>query len=403
MTGSDLNKKEKTMFDSILKDGELIDPSQGIHGIGSVAIQDGKIAAIGKEIPKAEAKKVFDMKGKIVTPGLIDLHCHPVAGFTFFGVPPDEVGLTNGVTLLCDGGSAGPSNFETLRKFVIEPAQTDMLCFLNMSRTGFVKFPEIVTKHDIDVDDSKRVVEANRSLIRGIKIRASQPLAEGLGIKGIENSKKLAIDLRLPLMVHLGEYRDRVANDRMDDFSRTAVSMLEKGDILLHYLTWAPGGMILKDGTVYDELEAARKRGVILDPSSGLNNFSFAMARHAISRDILPTVISSDMATMGWPVVQSLPVLMSKFLNMGLSVSQLIEMTTINPAKALGEEGKRGSLKPGMAADITVFELLEGDYLFGDGAGRGSLKGRILLEPRMVFKMGKSMPAYSNYHIGVFT
>jgi predicted amidohydrolase len=185
----------------------------------------------------------------------------------------------------------------------------------------------------------------------------------------------------------------------MDDFSRTAVSMLEKGDILLHYLTWAPGGMILKDGTVYDELEAARKRGVILDPSSGLNNFSFAMARHAISRDILPTVISSDMATMGWPVVQSLPVLMSKFLNMGLSVSQLIEMTTINPAKALGEEGKRGSLKPGMAADITVFELLEGDYLFGDGAGRGSLKGRILLEPRMVFKMGKSMPAYSNYHI----
>jgi dihydroorotase len=86
-------------------------------------------------------------------------------------------------------------------------------------------------------------------------------------------------------------------------------------------------------------------------------------------------------------------------INMGLSLDQVIEMTTINPAKALGEEGRRGSLKPGMSADITVMELVEGNYLFGDGTGRESMKGNLLLEPRIVFKAGKSMPAYSNYHI----
>jgi dihydroorotase len=387
------------MFQILLKGGLLIDPSQGIHKKGSVAIQDGKIIQVGEDSSEAKAEKVFNMEGKIIAPGLIDIHCHPAAGFSRLGVPADEIGLNSGVTLLCDGGTSGAANFEALRLFIVEPAKTDIFCFLNLSNAGLITLPEIWCEQNIDLDSSKQVIEANVDIIKGVKIRAVQSLADGLGIQGIELAKKLAKDVNLPLMMHVGETRSRIPGDKMDDFSRASVSLLEQGDILSHYLTWEPGGMILKDGTVYPELEAARKRGVVLDSCHGLNHFSFTIARHAIAKGLIPTVISTDMASMVLPTAQSLAVVMSKFINMGLSVDQVVEMTTINPAKALGEEKKRGSLTPGMSADITVMELMQGDYTFCDGTGGEVIHGEVLLEPRMVFKAGEGLPAYSRYHI----
>ena len=394
------------MYDILLKNGRVIDPSQGIHAVTSVAIKDGKIAALKEDISEIEAKTVFNMKGTIVTPGLIDVHCHPSAGVMRMGLPPEGIGLNTGVTLLCDAGSIGAANFEAMRRFIIEPSKTDIFCFLNLSLTGLItlpQVPEILDENDINIDFSKQVVEANRDIIKGIKIRAIQPLAEGLGIKAIEIAKKLANNLHLPVMVHLGERgRERVPEERMDDFSRAAVSMLEKGDIISHYLTPLPGGMILKDGSVYPELEVAQKRGVVLDCCHGMMHFSIAIARHAITRGLIPTVISTDLARVTSPVVQSLAVVMSLFLNLGLSIDQVIEMATLNPAKVLGEEKRRGSLKPGMRADITVMELLEqGDYVFCAGLNppRESIHGKMFLEPRMVFKAGEMMPANSHYHI----
>jgi len=392
-------EEDEGMYDVLLKGGEIIDPSQGIHTVGSLAIRDGKIAHMEEGISEAEATKVFDMEGKIISPGLIDVHCHPAGEFSWLGVPPDETGLNTGVTLLCDAGTAGAANFDAMRSFIVEPARTDMFCFLNLSILGLITIPEIWDRHCINVEDSKEVVENNRDIIKGIKIRAIEAVAETLGIEAVETAKRLADDVGMPLMMHIGEPRERVQDDSLDDFSRAAVSMLEEGDILSHFLTWEPGGMILRDGTVYPELEAARKRGVILDSSHGLNHFSFTVARHAIEMGLLPTVISTDMASVVLPAGQSLVVIMSKFLNLGLSVDQVIQMTTINPAKALGEEERRGSLKSGMTADITIMELMEGDFVFCDGNGRERMNGHLLLEPRMVFKDGKEMPAYSGYHI----
>jgi dihydroorotase len=387
------------MYDVLLKEGEIIDPGQKMHAPGSVAIQDGKIAALGTKLPLMEAGTVWDMRGKIISPGLIDLHCHPSFGFASLGVPADEAGLNTGVTLLGDGGSAGAANFEAFRRLVVQRARTPVYCFLNLAKAGLISMPEISTHHDIDPGLSKRVVEANQEIIKGIKVRAIQPLAEGLGIKGVEMAKKLAQDLSLPLMVHIGETRDRTGKDWMDDFSRSAVSLLERGDILSHFLTWEPGGMILPDGTVYPELEAARKRGVYLDSCHGMNHFSFTVARHALAQGLIPHVISTDLSASNSSITQSLPVVMSKFLNLGLSLDQVIEMTTVNPARAVGEEGRRGSLKVGMPADLSILEMVKGDFLFSDGKGRGSLRGALLLEPRMVFQSGEMRPAYSRYHI----
>jgi dihydroorotase len=294
------------MFEILLKDGLVIDPSQGIHKKGSVAIQDGKIVAVGEDASEAAAEKIFNMKGKIVAPGLIDIHCHPAAGFSYLGAPADEIGLNSGVTLLCDAGTSGSANFEALRLFIMGPAKTEMFCFLNLASTGLIKIPEIWSEQNIDVESSKGVIEANLDIIKGVKIRAVQSVADGLGIRGIELAKKLAKDVNLPLMMHVGETRRRIPNDKMDDFSRAAVSLLDEGDILSHYLTWEPGGMILKDGTVYPELEAAQDRGVALDSCHGLNHFSFTVARHAIVKGLIPTVISTDMASMVLPAAQSL-------------------------------------------------------------------------------------------------
>jgi dihydroorotase len=393
-----LQAKGKERFDVLLKDGEIIDPAQGIHFAGSLAVKEGRIAALGKDL-SGEAQKVIPLQGKIIAPGLIDLHCHPSLGFLWRGIPPDEVGLNSGVTLLGDGGTAGAANFHAFRKLVVEPAETEILCFLNVAKTGLISQPEISSLRDMDVDRGKEVVEANRDRVRGIKIRAIQSLADGLGIQGIEMAKKMANDLKMPLMIHIGNPRERMEKDRMDDFSRQAVSLLEKGDILSHYLTWEPGGLILEDGTVYPELENARQRGVILDSCHGLWHFSFTIARHALKQGLKPDVISTDMSIPNIMVTQSLPVVMSKFLNLGLSLEEVIAMTTLNAARVLKEEEKRGSLRPGLPADITILELLKGDFLFGDGKGRGSLRGNLLLEPRMVLKAAEIKPAYSRYHI----
>lgn len=387
------------MYDLLLKGGEVIDPMQGIHDRLDVALQDGKIAAIAKNIADSEAREVIPVNGKLVVPGLIDIHCHPLAGLTPTSLPPDEMGLDSGVTLLCDGGSVGAANFYTMRRLVAEPARTDIFIFLNLASTGLATIPEIWDQHDINPEFTRRIAESNRDLVKGIKIRAIQPLAEGLGIKAVEIARKLALDLKLPLMLHIGESRNRVASDIMDDFSRASVRLLKKGDILSHFLTWEAGGMFPPDGSVYQELRQAGDRGVILDSCHGMSHFSFAVARQALQQGFLPTVISTDLGVRNMPIVQSLMVTMSKFLNLGLTIDQVIEMTTSNPAKALGEESRHGSLKTGMSADITVLEIVEGDYLFSDGKGGGSMKGKLLLEPRLVLKNGAVRPCRSHYSI----
>jgi dihydroorotase len=387
------------MFDILLKNGLVVDPSQKIHQVTSIALDHGKVLVLGSDIADTDAKIIYDFRGKLVCPGLIDIHCHPAYKFADLGVPEIEIGLNCGVTILCDAGTAGAANFKAMRSFIIDPAETEVVCFLNLANHGLVKIPEILSINDINPDHSAQVIEANKDIIKGVKLRAIQAVAEGGGIQIVELAKKLSCDFNMPLMLHLGETRKRFANDKMDDFSRAAVSLLDEGDIISHYLTWEPGGLILNDGTVYPELSAARKRGVLLDSCHGLNHFSFHIARHALSQGLVPDVISTDLCEVVMSSAQSLPVVMSKFLALGLSIDQVVAMTTINPAKALGMAEQKGGLKPGMAADITVINLTEGNFVFNDGTGGEVISGDKLVEPHMVFKSGVPRPAYSRYHL----
>lgn len=336
------------MHDLLLKGGHVIDAAQGINGVNDIAVKDGKISAMGKDISVSEARKVIPAANRVVTPGLIDMHCHP-GSIDLGTVEPDDIGIYSGVTTLCEGGEAGAGNFYSLLKHEIGPARTDMFCFLNFALTGLAGFPqpEISDENDINLEITRKVIEENRDVIKGLKLRLLQPLARGMGIKVVETAKKLALEMHLPLVIHIGESRSRRPGDIIDDFNRSAVSLLDKGDVIAHFMTWEAGGLILPDGTIFPELIEAQKRGVILDACTGRTHLGFSIARHAIQQGLLPTIISTDINAANISIAQSLLVTMSKFLNLGLDIAQVIGMTTSNPADVLGEAAGGEPLKQG--------------------------------------------------------
>ncbi len=165
--------------------------------------------------------------------------------------------------------------------------------------------------------------------------------------------------------------------------------LLDKGDILSHFYTWKVGGVIKPDGNPIPEFKEAIKRGVALDTAIGRSHWSYDIARKGIEHGILPTTLSTDLSikSIGGPVYGLLAT-MSKFIAAGLKLEQTIEMTTINPARLMGEEGQRGKLGIGMPADVSILEPSEGDFLFTDGHVGTSFKGKLLLLPKLTLKNG---------------
>jgi dihydroorotase len=386
------------MYDVLLKDARVIDPSQKVDGLLDVAISDGKIAALATGLSPRTAKATIPLPGRIVTPGLIDAHCHPAFRFSDHAVFPDDAGVHAGVLLVNDGGSAGAANFATLREMYYRRVKTDMTFFLNVATSGLIHTPEIQTKHDIDLKLLKATVEENRAIIKGLKLRLLEPLVT-IQPDVVQLALDAAEDLKLPLMVHIGDFRERTENDPLDAFTRRAVQRLRKGDIISHFMTWRPGGMVLPNGTVFPELKEARDRGVILDCSHGKNNFSLKVAEVLLALDLRPDIITTDLSSLGVPYVQSLLVTMSKFVNLGMPLHEVIAAVTHNAAKAIGVDEEWGSLQPGRAANITVLETVEGAFTFFDGTAGNTRKGSYLLEPRLILQKGVPLPCRSFYHL----
>jgi len=389
------------MYELLIKGGVLIDPAQEIHDRRDIGVSQGKIVALNHDIAPSEAKKVIAAKGKIITPGLIDVHVHVAETITALGVVPDEAGVLSGVTTLCDAGSTGYANFPGFQKFVIPKARTDVFCFLHVIPVGLATIPELWGSYAIDPEATLKVIEDNRNVIKGVKIRAIGAAIEEAGFEMVRVAKSIAADAGLPLVVHIGiDPWEKTPQETVGAFTRELLDLLDKGDILAHVFTPKIGGVIQADGTVAPELKEAMKRGVVLDVANAASNFRFEVARKGLEQGILPTTLSTDLAstTFNRRAVLSLLVTMSKFLALGLSLHQVIQMTTINPARALKEEYRRGSLRIGMPADISILELVEGDFLFFDSLEENtSLKGTHLLIPKLTLKSGVDIEAYSRF------
>ncbi|MCR9295454.1 MAG: amidohydrolase/deacetylase family metallohydrolase [bacterium] len=369
------------MHDLILKNGRVIDPSQGLDSIADVAFADGKVAAVGASLP-ADAREIQDVSGRIVTPGLIDLHTHVYWGGTSIGVDPDAIADQSGCTTLVDAGTAGAANILGFRRHVIEPAKTRVLAYLNLSFPGIFAFSKNVMVGEcsdlrlLDARECARVVNEHRDLVLGIKVRVGAVAGGNSGIGPMEIAVEVADQLQMPVMAHL----DLPPPGRED-----VVSRLRPGDVLTHCFRPFPNAPVGGTGRIHEDILAARQRGVFFDIGHGMGSFGFGTARAMLSHGFLPDTISSDVHSLciDGPAYDLL-VTMSKFLNLGVSLTEIIARTTHLPAKVIGRS-ELGTLTVGATGDASVLRLESGEYEFEDSMGE------LITGPQRLFSLGRVM------------
>lgn len=378
------------MYDLLIKGGRVIDPAQNIDAKRDIAINGDKIAAIALDIPAKECKQVVDARSKIVTPGLIDLHCHVYDAVHDISTEPDNTGVKQGVTTVVDAGSAGQAIFPGFLKYIIPSNRTTVYCFLHLGSPGLILVPELKHWGEINLKATAATIESNSNIIKGVKLRlVGNSIITDAGVEVVKTAKRLARKFNLPIMIHIGDLEEQVPLT----LTQEILPLMEAGDILSHVFTAKRGGVLRPDGTVLPELREAMKRGVVLDIAHGRYNLSYEVARNCMAQGIFPTTISSDVVaqSLAGPAY-GMTVTMSKFLALGLDLKRVIEMSTITPARVINIENKKGSLKPGMDADVSILELISGIWQLRD-AERQTIEATRLIAPSMTIKAGSLIPA----------
>ncbi|WP_425049742.1 amidohydrolase/deacetylase family metallohydrolase [Psychromarinibacter sp. S121] len=352
-------------FDLLLRNGHVIDPAQGIDGVQDVALKDGKVAAIGPDLG-GDAKEVSDLSGLIVTPGLIDLHTHVYWGGTSLGIDADLFAKTSAVTTAVDTGSAGPGNYPGFKKHVIEPATARILVYLHVSFAGIFAFSKNIMvgeSHDwrlMAPREAVAVAKSDPENIIGIKVRIGKHASGPSGIDPLVIALQVADETGLPLMCHI---------DEPPPSYEAVVDMLRPGDVLTHCFRPFPNSPLTGDGLVKPAVLAARERGVIFDIGHGMGSFGWDTARGMMANNFPPDVISSDVHALciegpAYDQVTSL----TKFLPLGMSLSDIIRSSTETPANAI-RRPELGSLKPGTPGDVSVLSMKKGSFDLEDVLG----------------------------------
>jgi dihydroorotase len=346
----------------VLQSGRVIDPAAGRDGILDIRVRDGKIDAIGVDLA-IDGAAVIDVKGHIVTPGLIDVHLHLMKGLGAFGVDPDIFGVGSGVTTVVDAGSAGHTLLNVFRNYVTDNAKTRVLNYINLSTLGGVSGPGYSILADPRLIDEARIeqaVEANRDIIVGIKIMATGGALGAQGLKPLERARKLGDALKLPLLVHIGESWTK---DTEPVHVGDVLKYLRAGDIVTHMFTVHPGGLLDGNGKLWPQVRDAKASGVLMDVGHGLHNLNFDVARKVLDQGLHPDGVSTDghRGNRAGPVYD-LPTTMAKLMALGFSLNQVIEMATINAAKLLGRAGKLGTAEIDHPAELSVLKVEERDW-----------------------------------------
>ncbi len=356
-----LEREEENMpYDLLIKGGTVVDLSQGLNAARDVAFSGGKVAAIGRNVPEGEASEVLNASGLIVTPGLIDLHVHVFWGASHYGVEPDISNVSKGVTTAVDAGSSGAHTFPAFRKYVLERADTRLYALLNISSMGMIspKVGELIHIEWADVEDAVRVGSANRDYIIGIKARLGKVQAANNDVEALKRAIEAAEGIGGFVMIHVGNSATPLEK---------LVAMLRPGDVVTHAFHGHPHGILDDAGRVKEEYREAQSRGVIFDIGHGAGSFAFEVAEKAISQGFLPNNISSDIHVYNiqGPVFDQVTTL-SKFLHMGMSLEDVIALSTSVTAKAMGKADSIGTLRVGAEGDATIMRLEEGRFTLTD-------------------------------------
>lgn len=342
--------------DLLIKGGTVIDHGRNLHAPLDVAVEGGKILELATDIPVNDAGRVFSAKGKLVVPGLVDVHTHIYEGVGLLGVNSDHYCLGRGVTTAVDDGSAGYVTITGLRKYVINTSATRLYASMDSGAIGLATL-----KEDLEWMNPEMAAQAaldNKPAVVAITARLSKADAGTNDLEILKRARQATDAAKLPLMVHAqGTYSP------LPEY----LKLMRKGDVLTHCFHGLPYGVLDGNGKLLPEVRDARARGILFSVGHG-SRFSFDVAEKCTQQDFLPDAISSDIEAfnVGGPVFD-LPTTLNKYLLFGLSVEKVIELATIKPAHVFDFGLELGTLQPGSPADIAVMELREGSFTFMDG------------------------------------
>ena len=373
------------IYDLLLKNGQVIDPASGRHGRFDIAIVGERIARIAANLPAHRAKTTMDASAYYVTPGLIDVHAYVNAQAVYRqgdprtswrNVNPEHNALRHGVTTVVDGGSTGWKNFESFKQLVIDRSRARVLAFLNIVGSGMLEGDASADPSDLDVEKAVETARKHAQTIVGIR----SPHLSGAGPQGVERSIRAAQSMGGVALVEYLE-KDGV------DYRQLVLERLRAGDLITH--TFGPGTPVLNaNGDVNPTLSEARRRGVLFDLGHGSDGFLFRVAVPAAQKGFLPDVISTamDKTSLLLPRADMMTTL-SKFLNMGVPLEQLLERVTVRAARAI-KRPELATLREGGLADIAVIELQTGRFGFLD-AGHNRLRGDRQLRAVLTIRDGR--------------
>lgn len=371
-------------FDLLIKGADVLDPSQGLRGKRDIGIRYGLIETIAEDIPAARANRTLTATGKLAVPGLIDLHAHVFPYGSAIGIPADELVANQATTTLVSAGDAGANNLAAFRRFIVPATRARLYAFVHIANHGLTGFP-VPELYNIDfaqIDSAARAIAENADIVLGAKVRMSENV---IAKHGLEPLKRAIMACERAgtggkVMCHIGGVETPALMSQILD-------TLRAGDVLTHAYSGAPNNTnqftnIVQDGKLLPAAAEAKKRGVVFDVGHGGGSFDYTVAEVAIANGAGPDVISSDIHVFSGntPGMPYLTWVMSKFMNLGYTLDQVVTMATATPAKVINKMPKAGTLQVGAPGDVSLLEVVEAPVSFVD-TRNNKREGKIHIKP----------------------
>ncbi len=349
-----VSAQRRRFHDLLIKNGELLDPSRNLRARADIALRDGKIAEIASEIPGESAWEFIDAEGRMVTPGLVDLHTHCAYGLRN-GIWPDPIAARSGTTTWVDAGTFAYPHVDGFRRFIVERSQARIFGFVYLypsSRNPDIDPVEYVRN---SLDRTGRAAADNPDIVLGVKIQVGSNMNGRYSLEFLKLARQLCDKYGLRLLAHIS-----FAPPETDE----VMALMRPGDIVTHcFNTHTLGILDSQSGKIRDSVREARLRGVLFDVGHGVGSFNFEVARKALDQGFLPDSISTDIYNLNVDgPVYDFPTTMSKLLHLGMSFEDVLRCSTANPAQVVRPIPKLGTLQVGAPADIALLTIEEGAF-----------------------------------------